>query len=363
MTDGFSSPFAATGSLLGYLYQVRYALLAALRTHPLTSAFLISLELLDDVAFEPLTGLADPAVLFQTKHHLNHTAAITDASPDLWRTIRVWAELIKNGQFIDGSVLNLVTTAAAPSQSIAALLRPGVRDVGGALTKMEEVCRSSTNEDNRAAYSAFLALDSGQRRRLLDATTMLDAQPLIEDIDSELRKQVHWAAQGKYHGPFLQRLEGWWYRRVIRQLTKGSGDRILSAELEAQMDELRESFRRDSLPVDIDIVTLELDEGTRAAHESSNFVRQLELIKATQGRITTAIREYERLSRDLAGYATTFCLWVNSIAMNSSSSRNGTFASNGSRTNLAPTRPRKRSSKPRGRFFPGLRRPSFRFVR
>src|SRR5882724_4884466 len=27
MTDGFSSPFAATGSLLGYLYQVRYALL------------------------------------------------------------------------------------------------------------------------------------------------------------------------------------------------------------------------------------------------------------------------------------------------------------------------------------------------
>src|SRR5262245_38157063 len=130
MTDQSNSPFSATGSLLGYLYQVRYALLAALRAHPVTPDFLISIELLDDVAFEPVTGLGDPAVLFQTKHHLKRTAAITDYSPDLWHTIRIWAELIKSDQFIDGTLLNLVTTAVAPPQSIAALLRPSARDVG-----------------------------------------------------------------------------------------------------------------------------------------------------------------------------------------------------------------------------------------
>ncbi len=294
MTNGPNSPFSATGSLLGYLYQVRYALLAALQAHPVSSAFLISVELLDDVAFEPLAPLGDPAVLFQTKHHVNRTAVIGDASPDLWRTIRVWAELIKSGQFIVGSVLNLITTATAPPRSITAHLRPGVgRDVGDALIKMEEVSHTSTNEANRAAYGAFLALDAGQRRRLLDAITVLDGRPSIGDIEGELRKQVHWAAQGQHHDPFLQRLEGWWYRRVIRQLTIG-GDKILSVEVEAQMDELRESFKRDALPIDGDIVALELDDGTRAAHQSSTFVRQLELIKATQGRITAAIREYYR---------------------------------------------------------------------
>ncbi len=293
MAEGSNSPFSATGSLLGYLYQVRYGLWAALQAHPV-SGFAISFEILDDVAFEPLAGLGDPAVLFQTKHHLNRAATITDSSPDLWRTIRVWAEVIKTGPFPDGSVLNLVTTAVAPAGSVAALLRPGSRDVATALTKTEEICRTSMSKENAAAYAAFMAVESKQRRRLLDAIVVLDAQPSVADLDAELRKQVRWACEGKDQGPFLQRLEGWWYRRVIRQLERGHADRILSDELEGQMNDLREGFKRDALPVDTDIVTLELNEGTRAAHSSSRFVRQLELIRATQERIRIAILDYYR---------------------------------------------------------------------
>jgi hypothetical protein len=294
MANGSSSPFSAPGSLLGYFYQIRYALLATLRAHAVTPAFMISFEMLDDVQFEPLAALGDPAELFQTKHHLNCEATLTSASPDLWHTIRIWSELIKSGQFIDGTVLNLVTTAVAPAKSIASLLGPKDRDVGAALTKMGEVCSTSTNEDNAPAYRAFLALDAGERQRLVHAIVILDKQPSIDDLDAELRKQVHWAAEAKHHGPFLQRLEGWWYRRAISQLSKGREARILSNELEEEMAELRESFKRDALPIDLDIVTLELDEGTRAAHATSNFVRQLELIKSGQGRITAAIGEYYR---------------------------------------------------------------------
>jgi hypothetical protein len=68
----------------------------------------------------------------------------------------------------------------------------------------------------------------------------------------------------------------------------------LAGEIEAQMSDLQEQFKRDSLPIDDDLLNFNLDDATRTAHAGSVFVRQLELIAAGKQRIAAAIRDYYR---------------------------------------------------------------------
>jgi hypothetical protein len=100
------SPFSAADSLVGYLYQVRVALLWAMRRLRLGREFIVSLETLDDVLFETKGGT--PEELLQTKHHRNREAVLTDASVDLWKSLRVWFEGSALKTIPAGSALHLL---------------------------------------------------------------------------------------------------------------------------------------------------------------------------------------------------------------------------------------------------------------
>ena len=90
MTAGGGSPFSAADAALGYLYQVRSALLWALQRQRSDADFLVSIETLDDVAFETAGG--EPTELLQTKHHRSRAASLSDSSVDLWKSLRIWFE-------------------------------------------------------------------------------------------------------------------------------------------------------------------------------------------------------------------------------------------------------------------------------
>jgi hypothetical protein len=76
--------FSATDSVLGYLYQVRLALLCSLQRLAKDQIFSVYLETLDDVVFD---SEGSPLELLQLKHHCDRAANLTDASPDLWKTL------------------------------------------------------------------------------------------------------------------------------------------------------------------------------------------------------------------------------------------------------------------------------------
>lgn len=292
MTDA-PSPFSAADSALGYLYQVRVALLWSLRRLKLADDFLVSIETLDDVAFETTGG--KPEALLQTKHHRSRVAALTDASADLWKSLRVWFEGHAAGAIPLGTSLHLLTTGAAPAGSIASHLRAGGRDVGAALKALEATAQSSTSAANAPAYAAFLGAAATTRRALIETVVVVDGEPSITDLDADLREEVFWAVERKHSNSFLERLEGWWLRRTLKQLASpGLQDRILAAEIEAQMSDLRDQFKQDSLPIDDDLLNFDLDEATHAAHATSTFVRQLELVAAGKKRIAAAVRDYYR---------------------------------------------------------------------
>lgn len=291
MTTAGGSQFSAADSVTGYLYQVRIALLWALRRLPAGADFLVSVETLDDVAFETLGGT--PQELLQTKHHRHREATLTDASSDLWKTLRIWLEAHHAGQVFTGTSLHLLTTAQAPTGSAASYLRTVGRDMDAALAALEATAQSSTNQANASAYAIFLKTPAATRRSVFNDVVVLDSSPTMTDLDQELRTVVFSAVERRHLESFLERLEGWWLRRVLRQLTT-SGDRILADELESQMSDLREQFKQEALPIDDDLLNLTLDDATQVAHADSTFVRQIELTKTAKVRIFAAVRDYYR---------------------------------------------------------------------
>jgi hypothetical protein len=137
--------YSASPAALGYLYQVRYALFEALRRLRHEDDFTISIETLDDVVFEKA---GDAPELLQTKHHIKQPADLTDSSPDLWKSMRVWCEGIVKGGLPQGTLFFLVTTGQAASGSAAHYLRPDSRDTENAMRRLNSTAESSTSLTN-----------------------------------------------------------------------------------------------------------------------------------------------------------------------------------------------------------------------
>ena len=102
---------------------------------------------------------------------------------------------------------------------------------------------------------------------------------------------VFYAAPSRHLDSFLQRLEGWWLRRIIQHLTKSDSAPVLSEELEAETERLREQFKQDNLPIDDDIMSASVD---ASGYQDRVFVQQLRLIEVGNPRILHAIRNFFR---------------------------------------------------------------------
>lgn len=282
--------FSAASPALGYLYQVRIALLWSLRRLQIDPAFLVSIETLDDVTFESTGG--NPTDLLQTKHHRKAEGSLADSSTDIWKTLRIWLDAKKNRVIEKNTQLYLITTTEVQSDSAASYLGLSERQEKLAFRLLDSIAKTSTNKTNAKAYEAFKSAAQEDVIGLLENTYILSASTAIQGLDHELFKALSYATERKKQQPFLKRLEGWWYQRVLQQLINSPQDRIGGIEIETEIDDLREQFKRDSLPVDQDLVQLNLDESIQQLHETYTFVRQLELAKAGSGRIKSAIRDY-----------------------------------------------------------------------
>lgn len=288
MSTGERGQYSAASSALGYFYQCRYALLETLRRLPEGDRVCIGIETLDDVVFETVGFAVD---VLQTKHHINAHASLTDASPDLWKTLRIWIEGQTDGTIPQGAQFFLITMALCGDGTAAAYLRPDGRDEKKALEHLAATASTSTNETNTLAYRAFSSLDGNARARLMKSVTVLDASPSIGQLDERLRQAVFFAVERRFLDSYLQRLEGWWYGRVLRHLLDSNAGPILGEELEAEAGRIRAQFKEESLPVDDDIMRATVD---AAGYLDRPFVEQLTLIGVNQNRVLHAIRNYYR---------------------------------------------------------------------
>jgi hypothetical protein len=289
MTGGKKS-HEASASATGYLYQCRIALLMALKAIPFNVNQEISVERFDDVAFDT-TGT--PSELIQTKHHIEKSGSLTDVSSDLWKTLLIWLEAVKaDGQLPFRMKFFLMTTGSAPEGSAASYLRAiaNERNEVEADKLLAAAATTSKNVDHSEAYGIYKGLSQEVRLSLLRSIMVLDNAPNIIDVIDEIRQCLYMAAPKTQIANFVERLEGWWFGRVIDGLVNKKSIPLLA--LDKRIDELREEFQRDALPVDV--------KGSHPSPEviadldKRRFVQQLRRINIGTQRIELAIRDYYR---------------------------------------------------------------------
>lgn len=283
-----SSIFSANEPTLGYLHQIRFGLMLII-AEPNEEAKLF-IERLDDISIDTTNSLD----IYQTKLHIKSIANLTNANPDLWKTLRVWSEGIKNGTLNpDSCLFHLVTTATAANGTIPFMLRQGThgtRNIEEILNSLIDVTQTSANATSSAAYSSFNSLTKEQQEKLIEKITIIDASIDLNDSKNKILyelRNVTLKTEALY-----ERLEGWFIGQIILQL-QNLRNEISAREVRAKIIDIADCLKADNLPNDFN-TPITSDEEQLKPYRHFSFVRQLEIIDSNQRLINHAISDYHR---------------------------------------------------------------------
>lgn len=284
------SQYSAAASLLGYIYQCRIALLESLKRLKSDPNIAVSIESLDDVVFEKNST---PTEVIQVKHHINRKANLTNASTDLWKTIRIWCELFANEAINEDTILCIMTTETAADGSAASFLRTEGRDFIKAENLLFQTSQTSSNDNNQDAYRKFNLLHQEQRLKLLERVLILDKNPLSKDLHYHLIHELYGHCERLHAERFLNYLEGWWFQRVIAGVDSSIATSITGQEIDSELSCLREAFKLNALPIHPEVKSATPD---FSLFSNWVFVKQLRLINIGENRIHMATKNFYQAS-------------------------------------------------------------------
>lgn len=283
--------FSAGPQALGYFYQARVALAVLLEA---PDDAILRVEALDDIEVSSAVN-ASALSLIQLKHHTTPTT-LTDSSPDLWKSLRVWSEQAAENKFtLETTRILLFTTASVQPSSIASLIGAANRNVEEACKRLLHICDSSTNKALNDSFSAFKALNKGQQLNLLNSLTIVPENPDIASIKKKIYQLLRVAVRANVVIPFAERVEGWWFDWVILHLLAKSPqykNGISAFDLHEQVAEIAESFHEGNLPIDFGDFDPTAEE--IRASENKQYVIQLNAINANPRTVRKAILDYHR---------------------------------------------------------------------
>lgn len=285
------TPHNASASLIGYLYQARYALLRGLeesRKHP---SHALSIEKFDDVSFEED---GHPVQILQTKHHSVH-GDVSDVSVDLWKTLNIWIQRIKEDPTGTANTrLVLLTTNTAADGSALSMLRKSCdsRDEARALELLNSAATKSQNQATKVARNQFLSLTTAARQLLVCNIWVFDKAPNIIDVRGDIEEVLHYSAPPEQVSNLTDQLEGWWFNRVIISLTDPDSSEISLGSIEMKVSELREKFKIENLIVDEKIEGM--PPVSDLPGDERTFVRQMDLVNIPEDELKATVHDYYR---------------------------------------------------------------------
>lgn len=279
---------SAAASVLGYLHQTRWGLLELLRARTTNPDRSLTLEMHDDIAWEQDGA---PAELKQLKLHVSALRNLTDASDDMWRTLRVWMD---NGRPGDpyGPVLTLITNSTAGTDSAASLLRDTDRDVTAALSRLESTARESTSKETRKAREQFLKLTTAERAAFVGRIYIADKSADIDGVNQEVAQRLRPGAPTEQFDTYMDQVWAWWGRTSIA-LLKGERGPVRVDEMLTALERIRDQFTLDNLPLLVDIDEVDVNT-VLLQHEGRPYVHQLKALGVLPRQLQKAILDYQR---------------------------------------------------------------------
>jgi hypothetical protein len=282
-----TSEFSAGPQAAGYLFQARHALLLLLKGEEDAE---VRIEGLDDIDLSSAT--TNRQLHAQLKHQIQRAANLTDASPDIWKTLRVWATHLARGALLPHVDLSLVTTATAPEDSAMSFLRnDGKRSVDGALRLLKAIATTSKNRSLTPAFAAFNDLSDAQQRMLLDRITLLDGSANLVEVGDLIRAEIRYATHPAFISAVQERLEGWWFGQVAEHLVERPSVPLARVEVHLKLSFIAEHFHADDLPIDF---ASSIPDVIDAVNDPRQFVSQIREVTSHTRRIERCIIDYYR---------------------------------------------------------------------
>lgn len=293
------SQYDASGSLAGYLYQCRLALLLGLKELKKRPNCYISIEKFDDIAFSDEDHANS---IYQAKHH-STPKNLTDASVDIWKTIRIWIEDFRKSSIASKDTKRfLITTATAPKNGAMAHLRADSleNDRKQALIKLSEIAKKSTNQDSKLGREAFLDLTQEETELLLSSIVVMDGAPNLHDVFDEIVGELRLVSANSPE-KLAQSLEGWWLNSISKRLIGETRKEIPVQHIAIKAQELAADYSPKGLPLSN---PMELGDKTyQPEDEKRTYVKQMRLIELSDPAIQRGISDFYRSSTQRSRWA------------------------------------------------------------
>jgi hypothetical protein len=281
-----ASQFSAAEPALGYLYQVRYALLQILRLSEETTCFI---EKDDDIDF---TDADEGRILASLKHKAKGDT-LTDLSPDFWKSVRIWLTdfLNETNRSVPAKYF-LFTTGRVQDGSLLAAFLPNASSNNNLSTRITSVLAASESKTINKTKDLLNKLPQDQWPDFFRRITIYDCQERIQSIPELIITEKLRTVRPQFRRPVFERLEGWWTNQCIELLTGNRKDPFRGAEVSERLSCITEQFREDNLPIDFE--KAEPKQGVDPNADERFFVKQLRAIGLRPDRLTRAILDYYR---------------------------------------------------------------------
>jgi len=284
--SSIDSQFSAAEQALGYLYQLRYALLQTLRLPEETVCFI---EKDDDIDF---TDPEEGKILASLKHKAPGDT-LTDLSPDFWKSVRIWLDYYLQKDFSAASVsFFLFTTGHVAVGSFLESFLPGTQKGTELVDKVYEVLGKSKSKTILKTKNLLEQLPQDKWHDFFRRISIFDSQKRIQDIPLQIINERFRPIRPQFRVPVYERLEGWWNNACIDLLTNQRAEPMCGLEVSEKLGSIAEQFREDSLPIDFEHA--EPDEGVDPDSDERCFVKQLRVIGLRSDRLKRAILDYYR---------------------------------------------------------------------
>jgi hypothetical protein len=287
----------ASPQFLGYLFQSRLALLQALQKlrESEVLGFNVVIEKYDDVSFE-FVGTSLERI--QSKHHVKPTQ-ISELSVDFWKSLAKWCDDLRARPDKSQSLIFIiVTTSEIPVGDCLESFKSKDSEKQLAHARLLSLAMADKTESKKSYSEKFLSLTEEEQLELLNSISIVDKNSNITDLENEIEMELRFSCARKFVPQMRERLEGWWFSKVIENLSGNSTSAISSSDLDEKVNQLRNQFQDDNLPYDDEIKAI--NEVLSQEHQERTMVRQLVLVRLSDRRIELCLTNYMRAFRQKA---------------------------------------------------------------
>lgn len=293
-TAGAGKPAAhsAAPTLAGFQWQLRQALLMLFR---LDFGEAVEIEVHDDVSVVNLEG--DLLTAVQAKHDLTGKT-LTEKTTDWWKTLRAWISLVEQEELQQNTALVLVTPKSL-SRKLAFLgsrtataTESDERALDGLRKLLDGIAKAGTNTKLKPYYIAWSSMSQAKKLALLKRIRIDAYAKRLADVHKQINKALrHAFLQEEKLVNYADEVVGWFTRIVDERLTT-TGCRVTYEELHEYLMTLHE--RRYPSPPPQEPTETPIPELADERSEDPTYLRQMDLLEATDEELYDAVRKYHR---------------------------------------------------------------------